>query len=247
MEGGAVSAAAGVGGGVGLETIRQTMQAHAASVLQVQTELTDEQIENGAATERVARLKTETEAVLAMLEAALGGGVIAAPELEPAAQAPAPQPTVAAVNLLPPPMLQPGMMGATVAAVLTNSSLGMNPKHVRGDSGGSSTFWSGLTRSGGSSGASDSQNAAISRLQEGKSALQKSTVELSEALARTEVRFSIDFRLLLGCSLAEPGLFWRIGSQRLAPEGAGGHQRAAEEFRASPKLAAGDCVLDWWE
>lgn len=202
------SGAPGVGSGLGTDAVRRTLQEHVSSMVQLNADLTAEG-SNGAAADRIERLQIETEAVLAVIDAAMAGSADNAVETAPARppRIPAAKQT-AGVEVQPSAVptghdrthvmqLHQGMMGATVAASMPLSSGGdsMAGDLRRSKSGGStSTFWGGLSRlsnsgaggaSAGGSGDLD-RDAAISRLKEGKSALQKSTLELSEALAASE-------------------------------------------------------------
>ena len=203
----------GVGGGLGTEAVRRTLQEHVSSMARLNANLTAEG-SNGVSTEQIKRLQVETEAVLAVIHAAIDGaqasGESAGSTTESSPRPPglpAPKQTAgdevqSSPNLgghgrehvMPPPQQQ-GVIGATVTSSIPWAG-GGGGDHVRSkSSGGAGTFWGGLSRlsnsGAGGAGAGGSadlglRDAVISRLEEGQSALQKSTLELSEALAASE-------------------------------------------------------------
>lgn len=207
----------GVGSGLGTEAVRRTLQGHLASMVRLNADLTAEGC-NGVAAEQIARLQVETEAVLAVIGAAMGGSqaseatIAASAAVATASEMPpAWAPGLPAIKQTASVVAQPtqgdheravslheGMIGTTAAASLPLTGGGAPPggDNLRSKSGGGvGTFWGGLSRlsSSGASGSCNSgsteqgsRDAAISRLEEGKSALQKSTLDLSEALAASE-------------------------------------------------------------
>eukprot|EP01043_Picozoa_sp_COSAG02_P024370 COSAG02_NODE_1329_length_13218_cov_16.986432_6_plen_583_part_00 len=204
----------GVGSGLGTDAVRRTLQGHVSSISRLNADLTAEG-SNSAVAEQIERLRIETEAVLAVIDAAMAGTDASAGSADNIVD-PARQPRTyiaqqtAGVEVQPSAIarghdrahvmqLHQGMMGATVAASMPVSGGGFSVAgdHARSKSSGSTgTFWGGLSRlsnsgAGGASvgGSGDlDRDAAISRLEEGQSALQKSTLELSEALAASEAR-----------------------------------------------------------